>query len=86
MVVSVVQVLGYSINKSMMDACHYMYAGGNNDKTPEMYVKIVRKIGAQSILVKRRMDIGMTGQSGPIYINESLAVSRRKLFNAACVV
>lgn len=95
-VIDLVKAVGYAldypITESMIDACHRLGSPASNqyDKPLGIIVKMVRRMDAQELLVKRRVkrnlstsDIGLQlTQSRPIYLNESLSPARRKLFNA----
>lgn len=85
---SVGQAVGMEITDSMIDACHLLGKRLNNVGPPGIIVKFVRRIDAESLLMKRRgkklstRHLGLTTDS-PVYVNESLTPERRRLFAMA---
>lgn len=85
------QSLNYPIETNMVDACHRLRNNQNGNRPPGIIVKMVRRLDAEGLLARRRVkrnlntsDLGYNlPQSNPVYINESLSPSRRKLFLAA---
>lgn len=85
------RALDYPVADEMIDVCHRLRATGNPDKPPGIVVKMVRRLDAEGLIQKRRVkrnfnthDLGFTDKAAePVYLNESLAPGRRRLFNAA---
>lgn len=86
--------LGLQINESDIDACHRLgqkRSGDNSGRPRGIIVKFTRRIVKEDMLVKRRIkrnfntdDIGFTDRAAEvIYMNESLSMARRQIFNAA---
>lgn len=82
------RALDITIADNMIDACHRLGKRQNNS-SPGIIVKFVRRFDKEEFLRKRRVKrnlnlnhIHRTGES-PIYVNESLSPERRKLLALA---
>lgn len=79
------KALDLTISDSMVDACHRLGVRQNGDKPPGIIVKFVRRIDKEEFLRKRRVKRTLStrhmGRSDdlPIYVNESLSPTRRRL-------
>jgi hypothetical protein len=82
--------LDLSIQREAIDICHRLGKRSGNDKPAGIIVKFVRREDKIKMLEKRRVkrnlstsDIGFSGPSVPVYVNESLSPAKRKLLGAA---
>ncbi|XP_046688637.1 uncharacterized protein LOC124374476 [Homalodisca vitripennis] len=93
-VVSVVKEVGKAldmdITRSMIDACHRLgNKSGPNNLPPRIIVKFVSRLDKEEFLRKRRVKSSFStrhmnlGVDQPVYINESLTLTRRKLLGEA---
>lgn len=93
-VVSIVEEVGKAldvpITPSMIDACHRLGKGnGPNNSPPGIIVKFVRRFDKEELMRKRRVKRDLSTRhlnlpmDQPIYINEALTMTRRRLFAAA---
>lgn len=95
-VVTVVKEVGKALNmgitNTMIDACHRMGKVKPDSPPPGIIVKFVRRIDMEEMLNKKRVKKELStrhmnlGTDFPIYINESLSPSRRRLFAAARII
>ncbi|KAG8273356.1 hypothetical protein J6590_023868 [Homalodisca vitripennis] len=73
----------------MIDACHTLGKKVNTKDTPGIIVKFVRRVDAEALLKKRREKRDFStrhlnlASDNPIYINESLSPTRRRLLGMA---
>lgn len=81
--------LGMDIQDNMIDACHVLGKKSEPDRQPNIIVKFVRRIDAETMLANRRTKrqlstrhIGLSTDN-PVYINESLTPTRRRLLAMA---
>lgn len=82
--------LGMNITREMIDVCHRNGKPEGVDRPATITVKFVRRETKQIMMKKKKekrnitaLHVGYQHSSNPIYINESLSPSRRKLFLAA---
>lgn len=83
------QALGIQVTEPMIDACHILGNQRNTNATPGIIVKFVRRFDAENFISKRRQKRDFSTRhlglptDNPVYINESLTPTRRKLLSAA---
>jgi hypothetical protein len=84
-VVDVGTALGVTVTKDDIDACHRI-SGGNNRPTSGIIVKFIRRDIPDSLLSKRKQKKDFSTRhlpghttDSPVYVNVSLAPSRRVL-------
>lgn len=95
-VLSIVKEVGVAldlnINNSMVDTCHRLRRNPNGNNPPGIIVKFVRRLDKEEFLQKRRVKRTLSTRhinrpdDRPIYINESLSPSRRRLLAKAKTV
>lgn len=83
------KALDLEISDSMVDACHRLgkkkEVEGEDDKPPGIIVKFVRRMDKEEFIRKRRVKRTLSTRhinrpmDQPIYVNESLSPSRRRL-------
>lgn len=92
-VISIVKEVGRAldldISDSMVDACHRLGNKQQNGNPPGIIVKFVRRIDKEEFIRKRRVKRTLSTRhinrtdDRPIYVNESLSPSRRRLLAMA---
>ncbi|XP_039288954.1 uncharacterized protein LOC120352444 [Nilaparvata lugens] len=88
MVCSISGALGCQITEDSIDTCHRIGRAGPEGPAP-VVVKFVRRTDKNALLQKRRVKRDFSSRhiggntDRPIYINECLSPSRRKLFSLA---
>lgn len=95
-VMSVVKEVGkaldMNISDSMVDACHRLRRNQNGNNPPGIIVKFVRRLDKEEFIRKRRVKRTLSTRhinrpdDRPIYVNESLSPSRRRLLAMAKTV
>lgn len=86
------RALNMNITDEMVDACHRLGRRSNGGHPPGIIVKFVRRFDKDEILKQRRVKRNLStrhmgrNDDRPIYVNESLSPSRRRLLAAAKVV
>lgn len=88
-VAEVGKALNMTISTSMIDACHRLRKSEDYDGPPGIIVKFVRRGDKEEMLQKCRVKKNLStrhmnrSDDIPVYINESLAPARRRLFAQA---
>lgn len=82
--------LDMTITREMIDVCHRLGKPQGTDRPAAIIVSFVRRETKHIMLKKRKekknvsaLHVGYSHSTNPIYINESLTPTRRKLFLAA---
>ncbi|XP_046679195.1 uncharacterized protein LOC124366640 [Homalodisca vitripennis] len=83
------KTLGVDIEEKIIDACHTLGKKVNTKDTTGIIVKFVRRVDAEALLTKRREKRDFStrhlnlASDNPIYVNESLSPTRRRLLGMA---